>query len=203
MALGDAYITDPEFRTYLGLDDDGDSTLTTAAATAATAWVEQFTGRQFNKTTAATARVYRADDPCMVRVDDFHTTTDLVIKTDTANNGTYDQTWAATDYVLEPTGGIRLGVSGWPYKEIVAVGDYRFPTVGGRRRVQVTAQWGWNAVPGPVKLATQVVAAFVFNLKNSPLGVASFADSGIIRVRDVPQAAMLLAAYQDAGDLVG
>jgi hypothetical protein len=70
----------------------------------------------------------------------------------------------------------------------------------------VTAQWGWAAVPESVVLATKIVAAFLFNLKNSPLGVASFADNGLIRVRDVPQAAILLANYQrpdQTGPLVG
>jgi hypothetical protein len=160
-------------------------------------WVNQHCQRQFNKTTTATARTYRSRDCGTVEVDDFHTTTDLVIKTDTTDDGTYDTTWTSADYVLEPYGGVESGVTGFPYRTIRAVESLYFPERTFRPRVQVTAQWGWAAVPESVTLATKLVAAFLYNLKNSPLGVASFADNGLIRVRDVPQAAMLLEPYRN------
>ena len=119
----------------------------------------------------------------------------LVIATDGGDTGTYSTTWTTADYVLEPFDGVDAGMTGFPYRTVRAVESLTFPTGGYRARVQVTALWGWTAVPDSVTLATKIMAAYLFNLKDSPLGVASFGDAGLIRVRDVPQATMLLDPY--------
>jgi hypothetical protein len=196
MALGDPYITKAQLAAYLNIGDAVDDLLLDSARTAATEWVRDHTQRDFNKTTSATARQFASTSPARCQVDDFHTITDLVIKTDDGGTGTYAQTWAAADYVLEPYDGVVGAIAGVPFRTVVAVAGRTFPRgTTGRPNVQVTAQWGWTAIPESVVLATKIVAAYVFNLKDSPLGVASFGDSGIIRVRDVPQAAMLLKNY--------
>lgn len=201
MALGDAYITNTDLKTYLGISDTGDDALLTAACVTATAWINNFCGRQFNKTTTASARHYRAAHGGLVHVHDFHTVTDLVVKTDTGDNGTYDTTWASGDYVLTPLDGIEAGVTGFPFRSIAAVEAKTFPC-STRPRVQVTAQWGWAAVPAAVTQAAQIVGAYVYNLKSSPMGVASFGDAGVIRVREIPQASMLLGPYQHPDERV-
>jgi hypothetical protein len=195
MALGDPYITNTVLKSYMGIGDTDDDTLLTSACAVATESINQFCQRQFQKTTSATARTFKARDGRSVEVSDFHTTTDLAVKTDTADSGSFDTTWASTDYVLEPFDGIQAQMTGFPYRKIVAVESLCFPTCGRPNRVQVTAQWGWNAVPESVTHAAKMLAAFYFNMKNSPLGVASFTDAGLIRVRDVPQAAALLIPY--------
>lgn len=196
MALGDNYITSTVLKTYLGIGDADDDTLLTSACTVATESINQFCQRQFQKATTASARTFKARDGYCVEVSDFHTTTDLVVATDESDAGTYDTTWTSGDYVLEPFGGIEAQMTGFPWRRIVAVESRRFPTCGRRpNRVQVTAQWGWNAIPESVTNAAKMLAAFYFNMKNSPLGVASFTDNGLIRVRDVPQAATLLTPY--------
>lgn len=197
MALGDSYVDATALKTYLDIDDADDDALLTVAGKVGSQWVNRWCGRQFNQTTTASARVYRATNSLTLWVDDFHTTTDLVIKTDTADSGTYGTTWASTDYVLEPFNGIRDGETGFPYEKIQSVEGLLFPTSGARARVQVTAQWGWAAVPDAVTRAATIVAAMVHNIKDSPLGVASFADAGIIRVRDLPAVVpMMLERYR-------
>lgn len=197
MALGDPYITNSALASYLGIDDTDDNTALTAVSTAASEWVNKYCQRQFNNTTTSSDRTYKPRDWYTVEVDDFHTTTGLVIATDGTGDGSYGTTWAASDYVLEPFDGIEAGTTGFPYRKIVAAESRMFPNCVRRpNTVRVTAQWGWAAVPASVILATKIVAAFLFNLKDSPLGVASFADAGLIRVRDVPQAAMLLQHYE-------
>jgi hypothetical protein len=200
MALGDPYITSAQTKAYLGIpsSDTADDLLVDSARTAATEWVRDYTQRDFNKTTSATARQFRSCSPTRCDVYDFHTVTDLVVKTDDGGTGTYSQTWAAADYVLEPLDNVVGAISGVPYRTICAVAGRTFPT-GSRPGVQVTAQWGWNAIPESVVLATKIIAALLFNLKDSPLGVAQFGVDGLIRVRDVPQAAMLLRNYQHPG----
>lgn len=197
MALGDSYVDATALKAYLGIDDANDDSLLTVAGKVGSQWVNRHCGRQFNKTTTASARVYRAERTGVLAVDDFHTTTDLVVKTDTGDNGTYDTTWTTSDYVLEPFNGVRDGETGFPYEKILAVEGLLFPTSGHRARVEVTAQWGWNAVPDAVTRAATIVAALVHNMKDSPLGVASFADAGLIRVRDVPAVVpMMLERYR-------
>jgi hypothetical protein len=199
LALNDAYITNTQLKAYLGINDtDDDSALTSACATA-TEWIDQYCDRQFNNTTASSDRTYVPRDWHTVEVDDFHTTTGLVIKTDDSDTGTYGTTWSSTDYVLKPFNGIVASRTGFPYRKIVAVESKTFPCNTGRARVQVTAQWGWAAVPESVTTAAKIIAAFVFNLKDSPLGIASFSEAGLIRVRDIPQAAMLLDPYRKTG----
>lgn len=194
MALGDSYINAEELSSYLGIGDTADETLAQAACDTATEWVNLYCQRQFQKVTVATTRVFRHEVGNSIDVNDFYSTTGLIIATDTADTGTYSTTWTTADYVLEPFDGIEAGMTGFPYRKIRAVKSLSFPC-GPRPRVQVTALWGWAAVPDSVTLATKVVAGYVFNLKDSPLGVATFGDAGLIRVRDVPQAAMLLKGY--------
>ena len=199
MALGDPYIDASTLAAYLGVSDSYDTALMDSACTAGSEWVTKHCQRQFNKTTTATARTYVARTGLTVEVDDFHTLTDLVVKTDDTDSGTFGTTWSATDYTVRPFNGVEAGATGFPYRKIVAVESKSFPSDTGRARVQVTAQWGWAAVPESVVLATKIVAAFLFNLKDSPIGVASFGESGLIRVRDVPQAVMLLEGYVHPG----
>jgi hypothetical protein len=196
MALGDAYITESTLATYMGGGEAGDATLRTSACVSASKWVSQHCNRDFNQTTTSSDRDYTPASYWAVDVADFHTTTGLVVKTDTTGDGTFATTWAATDYVVEPNNGVESGIEGYPYRKIRAVGNYTFLCPVGRARVRVTAQWGWAAIPEPVVLATKMVAAYLFNLKDSPLGVASFGDAGIIRTRQGSEAAMLLEHYR-------
>jgi len=195
MALGDNYATLVELKAYLGIPDTDEDDQLTDALDSASRGIEQFTNRQFNDAVTATARVYYPEHGCRVEVDDFHTTTGLVVDTDEGDDGTYETEWASTDYQLQPLNGIVDGVTGWPYREIIAVEGRRFPTCSHRAPVQVTARWGWAAVPAPVKQATLIVAAETFKLSTAPFGVAGFDGFGAVRVRDNPMAARRLAPY--------
>lgn len=132
----------------------------------------------------ATARLVGPDHVrCgVVYVEDFSTTTGLVVKTDDNDDGTYETTWTiSTDFQVEPLNGVVNGQPGWPYWRIRAVGSRSFPvSTTGRPTVQVTARWGWATVPSPVREACLLQAARLFDRKNSPLGVAGFADLGAV-----------------------
>jgi hypothetical protein len=155
MSLGDSYGTVAELEIRLGQADDGRYA---AALAAASRDAERYCGRQFNNVVIAAARTFQPRNRHVLLVDDFHTTTDLVIETDTGDDGTYETTWTAADYLLWPPGGLRDGVPGWPYERVTAVESLEFPCGNARPSVQVTAQWGWAAVPAAVKDAVLAAA---------------------------------------------
>ncbi|MBM7788856.1 hypothetical protein [Tenggerimyces flavus] len=200
MAIGDPYAILAELKTRLGgiADTDDDAALNNALATASRG-IDAFCRRQFNKTTSATARVFRPTRAGLAFVHDFHTTTGLVIAT--GDDGTFGTTWAAADYQLEPLNQMRHGEEGWPYWIIRAVDSQAF-TCAARATLQVTAQWGWNAVPAAVKEACLILAVDVFKLKDTPFGVAGYGDWGVVRVRQNPAAAEKLIPYRRNAPLV-
>jgi hypothetical protein len=123
------------------------------------------------------------------------------LKTSSQADGTFDITWSPSDYQLEPLNGNLDGLE-WSYDKIRAVGDYLFPTVnanyGEQALVQVTAVFGWPAVPEPITQATIIQASRIFKRYDSPLGVAGFGDLGAIRVSRFldPDMAQLVEPYR-------
>lgn len=203
-ALGDSYATLAELRHRLrDTADVLDAEELTNILSAVSRGIELICKRQFNKTTSATARVYGTNSvdtgvlsKNVAIVDDFHTTSGLIIATDTGDDGTFATTWASTDYQLEPLNGIVSAQTGWPYWLIRAVGSYTFPMSLRRAPLQVTAQWGWAAVPANVKEACLVVSTETAKLPDAPFGVASSAEWGVARVRANPMAMAMIEPYR-------
>jgi hypothetical protein len=193
--LGDSYATVDELATYLSIEDDADNVRLGDALATASRQVEKWCGRQFNDAGVASTRTYAVDDPHVVEVDDFDTGTGLVVATDEDGDGVYETTWPAGDYELQPLNGVVDGEPGWPFWMIAATGR-RFPSRARCGRLQVTARWGWAAVPAPVKAATLILAAEGYKLSDAPFGVAGFGDFGVVRIRDNPMAANRLAPYR-------
>jgi hypothetical protein len=205
VALGDPYVTTAEFKTRSNISGSGDDAACLDAVTAASRWIEHHCRRQFNKVTSATARVFYPTACGFAHVDDFHTTTDLVIKTDNGDDGTFETTWAAADYQLEPLNGVVDGESGWPYYTIRkrSTGSNFFPMTGTGAPLQVTAQWGWNAVPTLVKTACYIAAAEAFRLKDTTMGLGGGGDFGEFVVRRAPHVLDYLYPYRLTPVLVG
>lgn len=171
--------------------------------------IELICHRQFHKTIVASARVYGTNtvDTAILSKDvaivhDFHTTTGLVIATDTGDDGTFATTWSSSDYQPEPLNGIVSAQTGWPYWLLRAVGGTRFPVNLRRAALRVTAQWGWNAVPANIKEACLVVSTETASLPEAKFGVASSAEWGVARVRANPMAMDMIKPYRRDAILV-
>jgi len=194
MALGDPYASLADLKARLNIpaaDTDHDAELEDKLK-GASREVEAFCGRQFNNAGSASPRLYYPESPWLVEVDDFHTTTSLTVKTGV--DGSFDTTWSAADYELEPLNGIVEGQTGWPYWQIKAVGGRTFPC-GRRATVEITAVWGWAAVPDPIKDATLIIASESFKLREAPFGVAGFGEFGVVRITTNQVAMRKLAPY--------
>ncbi len=203
MAIGDPYATLPDLKSYLRIDNTTDDVELNDALSAASRGITDFCKRQFNKETSATARTYKAARSSLAMVDDFHTTTGLLVKTDDDQDGVFETTWTAADYELQPLNGVRNGEPGWPFWKIhtAATAALTF-TAATQATVQITAQWGWAAVPEPVRQSCLILASETFKLRDAPFGVAGFGDFGAVRVRDNPMAKAKLAPYRRNAVLV-
>lgn len=197
MAIVAGYATLAEIKQHFGLaGSDANNALLERAVEASSRAIDRFCGRRFWQDSSPTARVYRADDPTEITVDDIASTTGLAIATDTTDDGTFDTTWASSDYQLEPLNAdVNDGAYAW--WRILAIDERAFPTGRGRARVQVTATHGWSAVPDEITEACLIKAARLFRRKDTPDGVAGFAEFGIVRVSRIedPDVALLLEPF--------
>lgn len=207
MALGDSYATLAELRSRLGITDaafTAEDTKLTSALAVASRGIEKTCGRQFNLASSATARTYYPYREEWVEVDDFVSVTS--VKVDAGNDGTYEIVWASTDYQSEPLNGVVDGETGWPFWRLRAVGNNVFPIyylATSRAPLEVTATWGWAAVPTPVKEGALILAEEVYKIKDSPFGAGGYGQFGIVRARENPMVWARVAPYARDPVLVG
>lgn len=195
--IGDPYASVSELKRYASIQGTANDFEVDQAVKAASRSIESATHRQFNTSGTVTARAQVAAYEGVIYVDDIATNGGLILATDEDADGTYETTWAATDYQLEPLGGIVDGIPGWPYTRIRAVSDARlFPRNRfGRATVRVTADWGWPDVPDPIKSAALILAEEIYKMKDAPFGVAGFGEYGMLRVKENPKVAGMIAPY--------
>jgi hypothetical protein len=202
MPITNGYATRNQVKAALriGTADTIDDDLIDNCVGAASRLIDGYCNRRFWQTGTAQARVYQAEDSFYCSIDDIAGTA-ITLKTSSFADGNFDVTWTASDYQLEPLNGNLDGLT-WSYDKIRAVGDYLFPTVnanyGEQALVQVTAIFGWPAIPEPVTQATIIQASRIFKRYDSPLGVAGFGDLGAIRVSRYldPDMAQLVEPYR-------
>jgi hypothetical protein len=193
VAITNGYLTLTELKTQLSIADTVDDTSLEQAIEAASREIDRYCGRRFYYDADVSARSYTASNPFRLYVDDFGTTTGLVLKTDDNDDGTFETTWSASDYQVEPLNG-RVESQAWAYFKLTILNG-ALP-LGRRARVQVTARWGWATTPTDVKEACYLLASDLFKAKDAPFGVAGFGDMGLIRIRSNPRAADLLDVYR-------
>ena len=171
MTVTNAYATLEELMLVLGVRDTVDDTKATIALNGASRQIDAHCGRRFWQDSTVKVRTFRADDSTCCTVDDISTTTGLIVKIDDGYTGAFATTLTlTTHYVLEPLNA-AAETPVWPYTEIVIVdgtGGY-FPT-SARPGVQVTAKFGWPAVPDDVKEACLIQAHMLFKAGDAALG---------------------------------
>lgn len=201
MAITNGYATLAEVKAAARITDSVDDALLETATETASRMVDEYCERRFF-TNGTETRTYMPDDFYYLGIDDVAGTT-LTLKTSSALNGTYDVTWATTDYQLEPTTRQTSGIA-WPITAIRAIGNYTFSppgTLGAMTpdTAQVTAVFGFGtAVPTQVKHATILLALRQYKRYDSPTGVLGFGDFGAVRVgtRLDPDVEMILRPFR-------
>lgn len=200
MAVTNGYATVQELRDHFG---DSGNALPLAdlerAINATSRAIDRHTGRRFWQDPTAQAKVFRPSDCETAWVDDISTTTGLVVATDDGDSGVFSTTWTSSDYELRPLNADKESTA-YAWWQIVAVGDHRFPTYGRRSPLQVTARWGWSAIPDQVNEACLLRAAAIFKRREAVFGVAGFNGFGEVRItRRDPDVIDLLGPYARHG----
>ncbi len=198
MTLVHAYCSVSDVRGQLS-DQDArvDEILVERAINAASRAVDDWCGRRFWQDSSVQVRTYRPEESCSVRVDDISTAVGLLVKTDADADGTYETSWTiGTDFQLEPLNASADG-GAYAWQELAAIGSKRFPLRVRRPALQVTAKFGWSAIPDEVEQAAVLRATAIFKRKESPQGIAGFGDFGAIRIgRQDPDVVALLSPFQ-------
>jgi hypothetical protein len=182
MAITDGYASLEDVKGALRLVDTVDDVMLEIAIEAASREIDGYTQRVF--TSNAGTRIYVPMDNYVTEIDDLSVFTSLESSSD---GKTFDVTWTATDYQLEPLNGIAGGLT-QPWTQIRAVGDYTFPHWSGgvadgqEATVRVVGTFGWATVPTAVRQACIVLSLRLWKRFDSPLGVAGFGDMGAMRV---------------------
>jgi hypothetical protein len=198
-----AIITADDLRVHLGISGAQHNQVLDWVAAAANQWVGQWCGRTFDLAAAPSERFFNPINGYIVDVDDFATTTGLIVKTDTGDDATYETTWTSGDYQVEPLNQMIDNVT-VPYSRIRAVESLSFPTSSYRPSVAVTARWGWTTPPPAVFQATLLKAARLYHRKDSPQGVAGFDQFGAVRLsgHEDPDVVSLLAPFRRSAGVV-
>ena len=200
MAIVNGYCTLAEVKSALRLTDNVDDGLLEKAIESASRRIDGYCNRFFYKTASTAINIYPINEYLLRMPEDLATNT-VTIKIDTTANGTYATTLVqGVDYILEPT---NASLRGYPYVHARMVGGATFPlyVTPSFPTCQVTAQWGWNAVPSDVSQACVLLSMRQFARLNAALGVVGFADMAL-QVRAVdPDVRDLLNQYVAFGVL--
>lgn len=201
MAWQPLYATIAELKSKLRIpsgDTQDDSELT-GAVTAASRAIDHATNRQFGQVSPVEARVYSARWDrtwCrwVVDTDDISSSTGLLVAVDDNDDQVFDK--SITDFRLAP---VNEDEKGRPWTQIVVNSDSANVPTKAKDSVQVTALWGWAAVPATIKEATLLQAERFYYRREAPFGVAGSPSVGSeIRLLSMvdPDVAVMVRSYR-------
>jgi hypothetical protein len=201
LAIVNGYATLAEVKAAARITDNIDDSLLETAIESSSRDIDAYTERVFFNTGAtAVTRIYIPENIYLLETDDIISVTS--IKSDTTGEGGFDQTWATTDYQLEPLNGLAGGIA-TPFTRVRAVGDYLWPIYeprdinAGQASVQIVARFGFASIPTAIKQATILSSLRAYKRYESPTGVLGFSDIGVVRVgRLDPDVERLIQPYR-------
>jgi len=172
MPLTDPFATAQEYRARIGSKDEGADGVIDEQLAAVSRFLEEEADRTFGRDAAVVARVYDGNGSRRIWVDDIGDLTDLVVKVDLNEDYDFadaDETLTiATHYWAGPANA-GLGPEPKPYRHLdVVPNNGRLDSWPDRpRSLQVTAKFGWPAVPGMVKEATILIVRELRDLQKA------------------------------------
>lgn len=204
MTLTNAYATLAQLRSHLGYEvtETKDDERLELALNAASRQIDGYCGWRFWQDATVVAREYEPDGPYCVDVPEgISTTTGLIVKVDYGDDGTYDTTLTiGTDFLLAPRNA-QSATPLRPYAEVAIIRSSSnwFPcSAYGRSLVQITAKFGWPAVPDDITQACLIQAAQQAEARNAVFGAIALGDTAARNVGASlnPMAKALCSPYQ-------
>lgn len=181
MAIQDGYTTLATLKAYLKIDDAVEDSMLEDIIEASSRSIDQIANRHFYAESVATARTFRPNSNMRVFTDDISSLTGLILKTDPDSTGVYQTTFTINiDFIVEPTNALTKGRP-INYLTIVGATALSLP-VNFRPQVELTARWGWPAVPNDIEQATLILSADYYKRKDSIGGVLGLSELGAIRM---------------------
>jgi len=158
-AVTDAYATAEEYRARVDQSDATGDDVLLSQLSAVTQYLKNRLGRFFTRDAAVVVRTFDGNGQRRLYVPDIATATGLIVKVDLDGDFDFDGAdetlTIGTHFWVGPANADK-GPEVWPfgYLEIIP-GNGRLEVWPARARaVQVTASFGWPAVPGAIKEAT-------------------------------------------------
>lgn len=171
------YCTVAELLTYMGRTSTSGNAQLATVIEAVSRSIDNLAGRRFYS--VSETRYYTPVQPRKLFTDDILSISTL--GTDSDGDRTYENTWANTDYDLEPYNAIA---DGKPYTrvEVSQNGNYEFPT-NVKKSVRISGRFGFNTYhtdpPYPIKQATLIQSQRIALRPDAPFGVVGSAEMGI------------------------
>lgn len=148
MTITNGYCTLPEYKAYARVEsvNAGDDAVIEDIIESVSRRIDTECKRVFYQVTEA--RYFTSRSYSILYVDDIATSTGLTIQSQLNSDGTYQYTWASTDYNLLP----YSPKSGFPYTHIESssFGTNSFDME--KKGNKITATWGWSAIPDDLKM---------------------------------------------------
>lgn len=217
MTVTNGYTTEAELLRYMlpsGYSADTiDNNEIDAAINGASREIDGYCNTRFWKDGTVVARTFMPDSLTVLELGDdpfcpgIADTAGLIIRTDASGDGVFETTWASTDFQLLPQNAAYAYPEARPWTTVRAVGTRTFPWLVNTwltrlDRVQITALWGWPAVPDAVHQACLILASRLYKRRDSIQGIA--ADVGMyLGSKQDPDVTRLLQPYRRVPILVG
>lgn len=193
------YCTASELKSNLRIPDAADDAELGLAITAASRAIDHATNRQFGQVSPVQARRYTARwdrgwSRWVVDTDDISSATGLLVALDDNDDQVFDK--SITDFQLAP---VNEDEKSRPWTQIVVNADSLNVPTKAKDAVQVTALWGWAAVPATIKQAAITQAARFYYRREAPFGIAGSPTVGSelrLLAQVDPDVAVMIRSYR-------
>ena len=181
------YVDKDDLKAYIGLTGTAQDNNIDTAIDSASRLIDSVCGRKFSQDDSVVVKTFTPKSSIYLDTPDISTTTGLIVKLDDNDDGTFETTLTLnTDYIVEPTNPRVITITGGttyyePYNKITILdtrSSERFdPTI--KNNIQITAKWGYSAVPEDIKTATLIQALRYFKRKDTPFNTYGDINTGV------------------------
>jgi hypothetical protein len=181
------YVDKDDLKAYIGLTGTAQDNNIDTAIDSACRLIDSICGRKFSQDESVVVKTFTPKSSIYLDTPDISTTTGLIVKLDDNDDGTFETTLTLnTDYIVEPTNPRVIKIIGGttyyePYNKITILdtrSSERFdPSI--KNNIEITAKWGYSAVPEDIKTATLIQALRYFKRKDTPFNTYGDINTGV------------------------